>query len=152
MNNKRNFDLYSYILLCCPQLKAHLKPPTTIENIGVRSAPRRLMPTIFLDGGCLLAGNTPRHHIPSAYVHFNLQGFTPEPETTSLVPHEIATKYTLFPIIRTDTHLILAMANPGSLLIIKKSEISSQYQLEGVYAPEEEIRQAIHDHYPAIAP
>jgi len=77
----------------------------------------------------------------------NLTEFEIESEVVSLVPQDIAIKYTLIPINRAGSTLVVAMADPSNYQVIDDLKFLTNYNIEVVVASEQTIKEAIDGYY-----
>ncbi|MCX7771044.1 MAG: type IV-A pilus assembly ATPase PilB [Proteobacteria bacterium] len=73
----------------------------------------------------------------------NLREFEIDPNIAKLVPQEICEKYSLIPINRAGSTLIVAMADPSDIFAIDDIKFLTGFNVEAVVASEAAIREAI---------
>jgi len=69
-----------------------------------------------------------------------LDGVTPDPDTLSLIPHELATKHTLLPIELSGNTLRVAMSDPSNILALNDIKFITGKDIQVLVAPESELR------------
>ncbi len=77
----------------------------------------------------------------------NLKEIEIDPEIIKLLPKEMAKKYSVIPINRTGSTLIVAMSDPSNIFAIDDIKFHTGYNVEPVVAPEKEIQEAIQQYY-----
>ncbi|MDH7481015.1 MAG: type II secretion system ATPase GspE [Armatimonadota bacterium] len=75
---------------------------------------------------------------------------TPEPEAIKLISQEIARRYKILPIARENGKLTLAMKNPLDIFATDEVRLITGLEVEPVIATEEDIMNAISQHYGTI--
>lgn len=73
----------------------------------------------------------------------NLREFDIDPRVSRLVPFEVCDKYTLIPINRAGSTLIVAMADPSNIFAVDDVKFLTGYNVEVVIASEAAIKEAI---------
>jgi len=84
-----------------------------------------------------------QYAIPS----INLADFEIDEEVLQLVPRETCEKHLLIPVNRAGASLIVAMADPSNIPAIDDIKFLTGYNVDGVLAPESQIRDAIEKYY-----
>jgi len=77
----------------------------------------------------------------------NLSEFEIDPEVVSLVPQDHAIKFTLIPINRAGSTLVVAMADPSNYQVVDDLKFLTNYNIEVVVASEQSIKEAIDRYY-----
>ncbi len=77
----------------------------------------------------------------------NLAEFEIDAEVVNLVPQDIAIKYTLLPINRAGSTLVVAMSDPSNYQVIDDLKFLTNYNIEVVVASEQAIKEAIDKYY-----
>ncbi|GAB4547807.1 MAG: type IV-A pilus assembly ATPase PilB [Thermodesulfovibrionia bacterium] len=77
----------------------------------------------------------------------DLSEYKIDPSVTKFIPHDIATKYLIFPIAKVGATLTIAMADPSNIFAIDDIKFMTGYNVEPVVASETAIRAAIAEHY-----
>ncbi len=77
----------------------------------------------------------------------NLKEIEIDPEVIKLLPKEMAKKYSVIPINRTGSTLIVAMSDPSNIFAIDDIKFHTGYNVEPVVAPEKDITEAIEQYY-----
>ncbi len=73
----------------------------------------------------------------------NLREFEVDPKVTKLVPYEVCEKYTLIPINRAGSTLVVAIADPSNIFAIDDVKFLTGYNIEVVVASEASIKETI---------
>lgn len=73
----------------------------------------------------------------------NLREFEIDPKVAKLVPYDVCDKYTLIPINRAGSTIILAIADPSNIFAIDDVKFLTGYNVEVVVSSEAAIREAI---------
>ncbi len=80
------------------------------------------------------------------YIDFSEK--TPDPHAISIVPRELANRYTLMPVeIDAENHLIVAMADPQNVLALDDLRIITGYEIHPAISTKDAIVAAIEDFY-----
>jgi len=69
------------------------------------------------------------------------------PEVIKIVPEAIARKYTLIPIEKNDNIISVAMVDPLNIVILDELKLMTGYNIEPVFALEDDILSAIDKYY-----
>ena len=77
----------------------------------------------------------------------NLNEFDVDPSVIALVPAEVAQKYSIVPVNRAGSTLIMAMSDPSNIFAIDDIKFMTGYNVEVVVAPEQSIKEAIDKYY-----
>ncbi|HDH97164.1 MAG TPA: type IV-A pilus assembly ATPase PilB [Proteobacteria bacterium] len=77
----------------------------------------------------------------------NLLEFELDPEIVQLIPREMAERYKVIPIQKTENSLIVAMADPSNIMAIDDLRFRTGTNIEPVVATEEAILAAIEKYY-----
>ncbi|MBE0501948.1 MAG: type IV-A pilus assembly ATPase PilB [Desulfuromonadales bacterium] len=77
----------------------------------------------------------------------NLNEFEIDPSVIALVPAEVTQKYTIVPVNRAGSTLIVAMSDPSNIFAIDDIKFMTGYNVEVVVAPEKSIKEAIDKYY-----
>jgi len=77
----------------------------------------------------------------------NLSEYKIDPSLTKFIPHDIASKYLVFPVAKVGATLTIAMADPSNVFAIDDIKFMTGYNVEPVIASESAIRAAIAEHY-----
>jgi len=77
----------------------------------------------------------------------NLSEFEIDSEVVNLVPQDVAIKYTLLPINRAGSTLVVAMSDPSNYQVIDDLKFLTNYNIEVVVASEHAIKEAIDRYY-----
>ena len=77
----------------------------------------------------------------------NLNEFEVDPSVVALIPAEVAQKYTIVPVNRAGSTLIVAMGDPSNIFAIDDIKFMTGYNVEVVVAPEKSIKDAIDKYY-----
>ncbi len=77
----------------------------------------------------------------------NLNEFEIDPSVIALVPAEVTQKYTVVPVNRAGSTLIVAMSDPSNMFAIDDIKFMTGYNVEVVVAPEKSIKDAIDKYY-----
>jgi type IV pilus assembly protein PilB len=73
---------------------------------------------------------------------------TPDANAISIVPRELANRYTLMPIeIDQDNHLVVAMADPQNVLALDDLRIITGYEIRPAISTKDAILAAVEDYY-----
>ncbi len=73
----------------------------------------------------------------------NLREFDIDQKVAKLVPYEVCEKYTLIPINRAGSTLVIAIADPSNIFAIDDVKFLTGYNIEVVVASEASIKEAI---------
>lgn len=68
-------------------------------------------------------------------------------DTVQLVPHDIAAKHQLVPLVLKDTVLTVAMADPTNIMALNDIKFITGHEVQVVLASQTEIKQGIERHY-----
>lgn len=77
----------------------------------------------------------------------NIDEFDVTPDIIKLVPRESAIKYSLIPISRLGTTLVLAMSDPSNIFAIDDIKFATGRNIEVVVAPEAVVQKSIEKYY-----
>ena len=77
----------------------------------------------------------------------NLTDYTIDPSIIKFIPHEVVTKYHIFPVAKVGATLTIAMADPSNVFAIDDVKFMTGYNVEPVVASEASIGAAIAEHY-----
>lgn len=97
----------------------------------------------FVNEDGLSAFLSKQYGVPS----INLNEFEVDPSVIALVPSEVAQKYTIVPVNRAGSTLIVAMGDPSNIFAIDDLKFMTGYNVEVVVAPEKSIKDAIDKYY-----
>lgn len=78
---------------------------------------------------------------------FDFAGAELDREIVTLIPEEVAKKYTIFAIDRKGATLVVAMGDPSNINAIDDIKFLTGYNVESVVAAENAIMDAIEEHY-----
>ncbi len=81
------------------------------------------------------------------YPSINISKFEVEPDVLSLIPADLARKYTLLPLHRMGHILTVAMADPTNLTAIEDIRFKTELNVQPVVAPETPLKMAIEKYY-----
>lgn len=81
------------------------------------------------------------------YPSINISKFEVDPDVISLIPAELARKYTLLPLHRMGHILTVAMADPTNLTAIEDIRFKTELNVQPVVAPETPLKMAIERYY-----
>jgi type IV pilus assembly protein PilB len=77
----------------------------------------------------------------------NLSEYKIDPSITKFIPHDVASKYLIFPVAKVGATLTIAMADPSNIFAIDDIKFMTGYNVEPVVASESAIRAAISEYY-----
>ncbi len=77
----------------------------------------------------------------------NLQEYVIDPSITKFIPHEVVSKYHIFPVAKVGATLTIAMADPSNVFAIDDVKFMTGYNVEPVVASEVSISESIAEHY-----
>lgn len=77
----------------------------------------------------------------------NLLEFELDPEVVQIIPRDMAQRYKVIPIQKTENSLIVAMADPSNIIAIDDLRFRTGMNIEPVVATEEAIMSAIEKYY-----
>ncbi len=77
----------------------------------------------------------------------NLSEYKIDPAITKFIPHDVASKYLIFPVAKVGATLTIAMADPSNVFAIDDIKFMTGYNVEPVVASESAIRTAISEYY-----
>lgn len=97
----------------------------------------------FVNEDGLSAFLSKQYGVPS----INLNEFEVDSSVITLVPAEVAQKYTIVPVNRAGSTLIIAMSDPSNIFAIDDIKFMTGYNVEVVVAPEKSIKDAIDKYY-----
>lgn len=78
---------------------------------------------------------------------FDFESFRPDPSVVTVVPEELARKYTVFPLEVTDGQLKLAMTNPRDIIAVEEIKSATGLTVSPAVAIKDEIEAAIDLYY-----
>ncbi|MBN2404724.1 MAG: Flp pilus assembly complex ATPase component TadA [Coriobacteriia bacterium] len=105
---------------------------------------RVLVDLSYATQGAILSVMARQIGIP--YIDFSEK--TPDPHAISIVPRELANRYTLMPVeIDAENHLIVAMADPQNVLALDDLRIITGYEIRPAISTKDAIVAAIEDFY-----
>jgi type IV pilus assembly protein PilB len=71
----------------------------------------------------------------------------PEPHAVSIVPRDLAERYTLMPVSLADNTLVVAMADPQNVLALDDLRIITGYEIKPAISTKDDIVAAIEEYY-----
>jgi len=77
----------------------------------------------------------------------NLNEFEVDAAVIKLIPPDVAQKYSIVPVNRAGSTLIIAMSDPSNIFAIDDIKFMTGYNVEVVVAPEKSIRDSIDKYY-----
>jgi len=77
----------------------------------------------------------------------NLHEYDIDPSITKFIPHEVVSKYHIFPVAKVGATLTIAMADPSNVFAIDDVKFMTGYNVEPVVASEVSISESIATHY-----
>ncbi len=77
----------------------------------------------------------------------NLADYEIEPAVIKIIPHEVVQKYSLIPVNRAGSTLIVAVSDPSNLFAIEDIKFMTSYNVEMVVTSESDIKATIDKYY-----
>lgn len=78
-----------------------------------------------------------------------LEEYSIEDTLLSLIPQNLAQKHVLVPLVRKESSLTVAMADPSNIVALNDIKFITGLDIQVMVAPESAVRQAIEKHYEA---
>ncbi len=83
----------------------------------------------------------------SGIPYLDLSNYIVDPEVVKLIPEELVTKYTLFPIFKIGNTLTVAMSDPTNFLALDEVKMESNCEIEACVSSISDIKMAIEQSY-----